>query len=186
VSRRKPPPITLAGSHQQVLIAGEAVDPFEGDKKITVMRNAREHSISYLHHQKVIDDDQLIAANEFRRRYEAAMLGASQAIDYSRIRVDGGVSSEPLTERMQEAHKWLSEASSVPGVGMIGYAILVNVCGESKSLKDVASSWRGVHAPGSSRTHGYLSGRLCEALDAINKHFGLIAVGKGRFKGRGV
>jgi hypothetical protein len=180
VSRRKPPPITLAGSHQQVLIAGEAVDPFEGDKKITVMRNAREHSISYLHHQKVIDDDQLIAANEFRRRYEAAMLGASQAIDYSRIRVDGGVVAEPLTERMQEAHKWLAEASSVPGVGLIGYALLVNVCGESRSLKDVASGWKGVHAPGSSRMAGYISARLCEALDAVNAHFGLIAVGKTR------
>jgi len=180
MSRRKPPPITLAGSRQQVLIAGEAVDPFEGDKKITVVRNAREHSISYLHHQRVIDDDQLIAANEFRRRYEAAMLGSSQSIDYSRIRVDGGVVAEPLTERMQEAHKWLAEASQVPGVGLIGYALLVNVCGESKSLKDVASSWKGIHAPGSSRNAGYISARLCEALDEINKHFGLIAVGRAR------
>ena len=180
MTRRKPPKITLAGSYQQTLVIGEAVDPYETDKKIPVVRNTREHALSYLEHQGRITPDQKTAGDEFRRHYETALLGSSQAIDYSRIRVDGGVPADPLTERMQDAHKWLAEAASIPGVGQAGYSILVNVAGEGMFVSEVAKIWKGVHVSGSSRSEGYVMGRLCESLDAVANHFGLIA--KGRFR----
>lgn len=170
----------LSGTRHQILVIGEAQDVYEPQKKARVVRNMREHALSYLEHQGRITLDQKVAGDEFRRHYETAMLGASQAIDYSRIRVDGGIPADPLTERMQDAHRWLAQAAKVPGVGPVGYSILVAVAGEGKFISEVARSWQGSHSPGSSRTEGYLMERLCEGLDALAQHFGLVAVGRGK------
>lgn len=172
--------IVLSGGRQQVLVVGEAPDVYEPHKTQRVVRNMREHALSYLEHQGRITPDQKLAGDTFRRHYECAMLGAARAIDYTRIRVDGGVVAEPLTERMQEAHRWLSEAAKIPGVGQVGYQLLVNVAGEGQFVSEVARRWEGSHAPGSARAEGYIMGRLCEALDEISKHFGMVAVGKAK------
>jgi len=177
---RKQPSPSLSGTRHQILVIGEAQDVYEPQKKARVVRNMREHALSYLEHQGRITLDQKVAGDEFRRHYETAMLGASQAIDYSRIRVDGGIPADPLTERMQDAHRWLAQAAKVPGVGPVGYSILVAVAGEGKFISEVARSWQGSHSPGSSRTEGYLMERLCEGLDALAQHFGLVAVGRGK------
>ena len=174
--------IQLTGTRHQTLVVGEAPDVFEPHKTARVVRNMREHALSYLEHQGRITADQRLAGDEFRRHYECAMLGAARAIDYTRVRVDGGVVADPLTERMQDAHRWLSEASRIPGVGQVGYQLLVNVAGEGQFVSEVAKRWGGVHAAGSSRAEGYIMGRLCEALDEVAKHFGLIAIGRAKRK----
>jgi hypothetical protein len=180
LTTRKQPSPELSGTRHQILVIGEAQDVYEPQKKARVVRNMREHALSYLEHQGRITLDQKVAGDEFRRHYETAMLGASQAIDYSRIRVDGGIPADQLTERMQDAHRWLAQAAKVPGVGPVGYSILVAVAGEGKFISEVARSWQGSHSPGSSRTEGYLMERLCEGLDALAQHFGLVAVGRAK------
>ena len=95
---RKKRPITLAQSASQTVVVSEVVDPFESHKKALAAVNVREHSLSYLRHMGSITDAQYHAGIEFRRHFEAANLGGFKAIDYSRIRVDGGGIAEPLTE----------------------------------------------------------------------------------------
>ena len=176
MSRRKLIQQLDGGTQHQTLVVGEAPDVFEPHKTQRVVRNMREHPLTFLAHRGLITDVQLLAGDAFRRHYETAILGAARAIDYTRVRVDGGQPAEPLTERMQDAHRWLNEAARVPGVGAIGYSVLRSVAGEGKLVRDVAATW-----PGSSRSNEIvLMARLREALDAVAEHFGMVAVGKAK------
>lgn len=172
-TRRKA--IQITGTHHQVLIVGEAPDVFEPHKMQRVVRNMREHPLTFLAHRGLISDVQLLAGDAFRRHYECAILGAARAIDYSRVRVDGGQPSDPLTERVQRAHQWLDETARIAGVGMTGYSVLRSVAGEGKFIRDVAATWSNSSARSNEI---YLMERLREALDAVAHHFGMVAVGK--------
>jgi len=166
---------TISTNRQQVIVAGQVQDVYEPLKKATAAINVREHSLTYLHHLGVISTEQFLSGNEFRRHYEAAILGGFKAIDYSRIRVDGGVVAEPLTERVQRASKWLGEASSEPGIGRIGYSILCRVAGEGETIRQVALTWPMNAGMSRQRMEGYIRGRLLEALDALIDYAGVIA-----------
>lgn len=174
---RKPKPVTLATSAQQVIVLSEVQDVYESTKKVKVATNAREHSLTYMHHLGRLTDEQLIAGNLFRRHYEAATVGGVTGLDYSRIRVDGGVVAEPLTERMQDAHRWLREASKIPGIGPVGFSLLQRVAGDGEGIASVARSWP--HSKASvQRMEGYISGRLTECLDMLVEYYGLVAKGR--------
>jgi hypothetical protein len=178
MKRKKP--VTLAQQYPQALLSPADVDdPYEPGAKLRVIKNVREHAISQLHSTGVITDDQRIAAELFRAKYEMSVLGASKAIDYTKERVDGGRLAEPLSERVQEAFQWLNSVARYPGIGKQGFSVLVAVCGEGKGLIETAKSWSGCHADGT-RGHVYIKGRLIEALEELIKHSGMIAVGSNR------
>lgn len=178
MSRRKAPPITLATTMQQIVVIEEVVDPYETNKKAKAAVNVREHALAYLHHIDRLTDEQYLAGNEFRRNYEAAVLGGFKAIDYSRVRVDGGELSDPLTERAQAAHRWLTDVARLPGIGPIGYSLLSRIAGEGESIGHVAKTWPGEHRLSAQRREGFISGRLTECLDLLVDHLGLVARGK--------
>ena len=75
MSRRKT--IHLIGTQHQTLIVGEAPDVYEPHKTQRVVRNMREHSLTFLAHRGLITDVQLLAGDAFRRHYETTILGAA-------------------------------------------------------------------------------------------------------------
>lgn len=163
-------------------------DPYEPGAKLPVVRNVSEHPLTYLHARGRLhgaasmasrDSDGVAAmrfdaGTRFRSHYERAIIGGAQAIDYSRVKVDGGQMSEPLSETVQASHAWLNDVAK-SNVGAIGYAVLVAICGEGKTLPVVALKFEGSIGLTGRRAEGYVSGRLIEALDALAQHLGLDA-----------
>lgn len=172
--------ITLAvvpSLNRQREIAMVAVpDPYQPSTTILVAKNVRAHPADFLHARGSIDDAQRAAADRIRTLYERAEIGGSRAIDYSRVRVDGGTVQEPLAEAVHAARKALNMARHATGEA--GWAILSPVMGEGIPIERLArerpSLARGLMGK---RAMGYITGRLREALDDLVAHWGLIAVG---------
>lgn len=155
------------------LATGEAQDPENPGTTAAVVRNVAEHPLSYMHNAGQITDVQLYAGEQFRRQFELAGIGGARAIDYSKTKVDGGILSDPLSDRVQDATGWLMAAQRSPHVGMIGYKLLEAICGEGKRVKEVAFTWSGSMSIKGRSADGYIRGRLQEALDGLARHLNL-------------
>ena len=181
MTRRKPKPVTLApvpslDAHRAIAFA-EVPDPFEPGRKVLVAKNVLAHPAELLYANGRIDDAQRMAGVRVMSLYERAEIGGSAAIDYSRVRVDGGTLADPLAEAVHEARRALLGVREAVGVG--GYAILMPVMGEGihvhRLVRDRPALARGLSGK---RAEGYITGRLREALDDLVQHWGLIAVGR--------
>ena len=184
MTRRKPKPVTLApvpslDAHRHLAFT-EVPDPFEPGRKIVVAKNVLAHPAELLFANGRIDEAQRMAGARVMSLYERAEIGGSAAIDYSRVRVDGGILADPLAEAVHEARRALLGVRQAVGVG--GYAILMPVMGEGihvhRLVRERPALARGLSGK---RAEGYITGRLREALDDLVQHWGLIAVG-GRSK----
>jgi hypothetical protein len=171
-------PLTSAHYLQSQLVAADVDDPYEKGAKLRVMRNLREHPLHMLAHKGVITDAQKYAGEIFRAKYERAVIGASIAIDYSKDRVDGGPTPEPLSETQQRAVEWLNDVARYPSIGKIGFAILTQICGEGHGIAETAQKWRSTHVQAGPRGEGYISSRLVECLDGLLDYMGAVAIGK--------
>lgn len=180
MSKRKPKPVTLAVlpsmSRNREVALVEVPDPFEPGRRITVAKNISVHPAENMHARGLIDDAQHAAASRLRSLYEQAEIGGSAAIDYSRVRVDGGQLGDPLAEAVYAARRALVGVRRAVGEG--GYAVLMVVMGEGHSIEMVARD-RPAMARGlkGKRAEGYISGRIREALDDLVVHWGMIAHG---------
>ena len=173
---KKPKPVTLAKQYPRAMLAPAEVDcPYEPGAKIRAMRNVAEHPISAMLHRGSISEAQAVAANQFRANFERAMLGGAQGIDYAKIRVDGGVFSDPLPEATQRAFMWLSNVSKK--LDPVSWALLCQIAGEGLALADVAKKWRQYAASGS-RGEGWVRGRFIEAIDSLIDATGQKSVGR--------
>jgi len=158
-------PIPLAKQYPRATLAPVEVDcPYEKGAKIRAMRNVAEHPILAMHHRGSLTDAQAVAANQFRAYFERAMLGNSQGIDYTKIRVDGGVYADPLPEATQRAFVWLVGVSKQ--LDAVSWSLLCQIAGEGQSLYETAAKWRQ-YAAGGSRGEGYIRGRFIEAIDNL-------------------
>lgn len=180
MSRKRKATITLATSRHIELGEDLVDDPYERGAKLRVIRNVREHPVSYLHAKGIINESQRIAGEAFRANYERAVLGAAKAIDYTKERVDGGLPAEPLTEAAQRATQWLNDVAKHSGCGLRGYTILTHVCGEGHGLETTAKMLRGSGCPGGRAGVGWVQGILVISLEALIQHLGMEAVGKRR------
>jgi hypothetical protein len=176
-SKKRPQPgmpIVAALNRQLTLV--DVPDPFEPGRKVAVLKNVSVHPAESMLSRGYIDAAQHAAAGTLRRLYEQAEIGGSAAIDYSRVRVDGGILADPLAEETYAARRALIAARRA--VGEMGWAILSPIMGEGISIEQVARDRpalsRGLKGK---RAEGYISGRLREALDDLVKHWGLIAHG---------
>lgn len=164
MSRKKS--ISLAQQYPQAVLAVDDVDdPYEKGAKLRVVRNVKEHPISMLHHLNRLDDAQRFAAMEFCKRFEQAGIGQQRAIDYSRVRVDGGMAAEPLSERVQESVEWLNQCSRY--VGSRAWPILISVAGEGRGLNEVANLHYSAGCPKGRAGDGYILALLKVGLDAV-------------------
>lgn len=185
MSRKRKAAITLATSRHVELGEGLVDDPYEKGAKLRVIRNVREHPVSYLHARGILSESQKIAGEVFRSNYERAVLGGQRAIDYSRVRVDGGLPAEPLTEAAQRATQWLNDVAKHSGCGMRGYAILTHVCGEALGIGATAKLMRGSGCPNNKQGEGWVQALLTDSLERLIQHLGMEAVGRERRKSSG-
>lgn len=184
MTRRRKPPVTLPvlGGRQVALV--EVADPYEAGRKRVVARNLAVHPATWMHARRLIDDAQHAAAVRVMQLYEQAEIGGSRAIDYGRVRVDGGQLSDPLAEDVYSARRALVGVRRA--CGETGYVVVMAVMGEGTPIERLARE-RPALARGltGKRAEGYISGRLREALDDLVRHWGMVAMGrpKGRVRG---
>lgn len=103
---------------------------------IPAMVNIRESAVTTLASRGVLDAAQVAAANRFRALFETMGGKGSGAMDYSREHVDGGKAREPITERQLSAGQELARCRALLGVRL--YGLVSTVCGEGRSLHEVA------------------------------------------------
>ena len=178
-SKTRPQPT----SHGQrpVVAAALVADPFEPGAKLAVVRNMREHPLHILANSGRITEAQKLAGERFRAKWEIAAIGGQTTVDPGKLRVDGGRSSPgSLSDGAAEAMEWLNRIAAGK-VGLIGFLLLVAVCGEGRGIGETARRWRrdGSQFVAAGRPgDGYILGRLVEALDALLDAEGMTAIGQ--------
>ncbi|WP_455271216.1 hypothetical protein [Rhizobium herbae] len=137
--------------------AGDGSNPV----KIKASINIRESAIITLATRRHIDESQLAAANKFRGLWEAMGGAGAGSFDYSREHVDGGGSTDPLTERQINAGLELKRCRQTLGVR--AYDIMAKVAGEGHAIQELAKTHR-------ERTT--LTDYLKDGLDELAKAWG--------------
>lgn len=97
--------------------------------------NMRESPLVLYFYRDGIDAEQLQAGNEFRRKFEIAGGAGVKAFDYSVEFVDGGKSSDGLTQAKVNAAKGLAEVRSI--MREMDYILLHQICGECRTIKQI-------------------------------------------------
>lgn len=138
-------------------------DPYQPGAVIAAKVNLAEHPLEMMLARKRLDAAQYEAGAKFRAIYERAMIGVGRAIDYSRVRVDGGKGVEVLSDDCASAH--LEMARLARALGPVGYAVVAAVAGQGDAVSHLSERWPGGEAQ---RTKmDYLTLRLREALDHL-------------------
>lgn len=122
----------------------------EGEKgfprKIKATVNVRESAISTLAARKdsngnaLIDEAQVLAADRFRRFWEASGGAGAKAMDYTRDKVDGGQIADPIDIAQMNAARKLGEAEHT--LGERNYQLVRRVCGEGAAMSELYSGKR--------------------------------------------
>lgn len=139
MAKRKKKPITLAMPKMQVAsvqnpdwrpdLDGEKAFP----REIVAAVNVHESSIETLFSRKLLSKSQKQAADRFRELWESAG-GKTSGLDYSQDRVDGG-RGDPVTSKLIALQE-LKRARQY--LGMRGFETLEAICGQGKTLSDLA------------------------------------------------
>lgn len=98
---------------------------------IQAIMNPRESPIAwYFKHrsQTKVEEYHVRAANEFRRLYERSGGSGVKAFDYTKEPVDGGNTSDGITEGRMDAAKKLKAAHDI--LGYSGFSLIQSTCGE--------------------------------------------------------
>lgn len=182
IKERKTKPVQIGHSKELITIDDDVDNPHyerahHGERwnpsKISAARNMRESTFSALKGRGVISGVQIPAALKFLRHYEALGRGA-QAMDYTREPVDGGGTTDPISDGVVNAVRVLDLARQ--HIGNRPYQVVERVIGEGytiaqistdhrsrttnadylrHALEDLASLWRISH-PGNSPTKPHL------------------------------
>ncbi|WP_454915000.1 DUF6456 domain-containing protein [Xanthobacter sediminis] len=147
-------------------------DPWEPGARLSVPCNMRESPIEHMAARKRINGAQKEAADRYRALYERAQLGPLRAMDLAKERLDGGGAGDAFSDRVMEAARRLALANRA--LGRVAAALVINVVGEGVTIAAMTGHY---HHLTPQLAHGYVSGRLMEALDQLVEHWGLIAEG---------
>ncbi|WP_454917443.1 hypothetical protein [Xanthobacter sediminis] len=150
-------------------------DPWEPGARLSVPCNMRESPIEHMAARKRINAAQKEAADRYRALYERAQLGPLRAMDLAKERLDGGGAGDAFSDRVMEAARRLALANRA--LGRVAAALVINIIGEGVTIDAMS---RGYPHMAEKRAHGYVTGRLIEALDQLVEHWGLVAEGGGR------
>ena len=151
----------------------EVADPSsssgKGDPdKIEVTVNLRESSIAQMFARNQLDLPQKTAADRFRGLCERAGLGRLKSQDLTRPKVDGGSSPDDIPGCRLDA---LRELGRLAGeLGKVGYPVCFGVCGEGRSVRDVANAMIGRAA--NRRELDYYGKLLRDHLDLLCHYWG--------------
>lgn len=132
-------------------------------RRIKVVKNLRESAIETLYARGKLDDAQKKVADRFRATWEAAGGAGAGAMDYAQLRVDGGGTKDPISERQVDASKSLRSCRVL--LGQRNYDLVVKVAGQGLSFSDITTS---------ERTRNTLADNLRDALDDLGKMWGMV------------
>lgn len=165
--RRKGAPYLAHGSEGRFQIGERKVaDPMEPGRTVVAQVNVRESSIDHMASRGRINTAQQEAGERFRKLWEKAAVGRSQAMDTSKEPVDGGGVGDPISDDLVRAAEELAKVLRV--TGQAGAQLLIAIVGEGKRIEDVATHWsRAGGIVTGRRAEGYVTGRMIEALDEL-------------------
>lgn len=106
--------------------------------KIRAAVNIRESGIEYLYARKFIDEAQKRAADKFRGLWEAMGGSGAGAIDYSREKVDGGRTPDPISAAQVNAGRELALVKQ--HLGDYGYRLIGYIAGEGYTPKELCTT----------------------------------------------
>ncbi len=125
-------PVEIANPYYSRDHAADATNP----RTIPAMLNVRESAVTTMAARGHLDTAQVAAADRFRKLFETMGGKGAGAVDYDREPVDGGSRADPITEQQVAAGKELARCRALLGVRL--YRLVECVCGEGKSLHEVA------------------------------------------------
>jgi hypothetical protein len=104
---------------------------------VTVIRSLREDPLGRMFARRQIDQPQYLGGREYQSIYDATQIGSLGSVDLTKMKVDGGLHPEPLTEARQRAAKRLR---SVDGAllhhhGVEGLSLVRGVLSDRQSVE---------------------------------------------------
>lgn len=145
-------------------------DPYsETGDKIEVLRSVRDDPLAGMLSRKQIDEAQFHAGRLWQRFHENSEIGAINAVDPCKEKVDGGKSPEPIGERQIRAFRALAEADKALGVE--GRQLVRDILARRWSISE-AANYRGVQAELEVK---YIGRRFRECLETLAELWGFAA-----------
>lgn len=167
----KPKTIVMAGCDDRMELGERYVhDPYQPGMAEKVTVNVRESPLAFMVSRGLVDRPQQMAGEEFRRLYEAAVIGGAQGFDYSRPKVDGGRLGEPLSAQAMIAAAKLAKLA--PELGPRGYMLLCLVVGEGRPLAELAKHLKGIVKGTDKQLALYVGDRVREILVDVAHEWG--------------
>ncbi|WP_298428364.1 hypothetical protein [Rhodoblastus sp.] len=161
-------------------LAVEMVDDPQrpGEKAPAVVRRA--NGLDHLKSHGRLTEAQAHAGEAFVKLYELANGPNLRALDYGRVRVDGGRRDYGPGNARFKALQTLLETREA--IGERSFYLIAQIGGKGRSLSDVAGEVAKEFGMSASAARAYVPARLTEALDALAGHWG--ATGPARAKMR--
>lgn len=120
-----------------------------------------------------LSEAQLGAAAEYRRLFEASLIGAAGATDYAQPMVDTSAKATNPADGGIDARRRYAEA--VRRLGMVASSLVEQVVCHEMSIRAVA---RAVEGNDGDQARQRVLCRIRAALDVLVKHFGLLPQGR--------
>jgi hypothetical protein len=138
---------------------------------VTVVRALRDDPIGRMRSRRQIDQAQYLGAREYQAVYDACQIGSMRSVDLEKLKVDGGLPPEPLTDHRQRAARRLRsvDATLVHHHGHEGLALLRGVLADRRSIEQTAR----LHGAQSERDVRSIAWLFRQCLNVIARAFGL-------------
>lgn len=122
------------------LMAGVVLveDPDGSGAAREAYRAYRDDPLAMMRLHGHIDDVQVLAGRHWQAAYERVEISGAQAIDTTRVVVDGGRAPEPFTDAQRRAAKDLAAAARA--VGQLGESVLRGVLALGMTVEQIAAA----------------------------------------------
>jgi hypothetical protein len=155
-----------------VVITRRVDDPYNEAGRLLVDAHVHESPIEYLRAHHLIDQARLAVADAFRGLHERIAIGDSQAIDYTRVKIDHAFPHDPITDETLQAARELRRVAEQIGWHEVHF--LAEMIDHRRRFGDVVAHYAGLYGMPARAAHGFVRGRLCEALDRLGVFWGMI------------
>lgn len=120
-----------------------------------------------------LSEVQVAAAARYRSLWDGVQIGAARALDYGRVRVDGGGAGGGQVVALDAFEGY---RRAVQALGMVESRLFELVVCHDMSVRAVVRAYEGGDGRGERRR---VERRLRDALDLLAGHFGLEGAGRG-------
>lgn len=137
-------------------------DPYAlNGEQIKVLQSIRDDPLAGMQSRRFINDAQFIAGRQWQIYYEQSEIGSIQAIDPTKVAVDGGRVREPLRNGYGKAQAELTKVRNE--LGLHGDMLVMDILGRRYTIKQAAERRGRVTKAGIE----YTGGRFRECLETL-------------------